>query len=153
MKPFNLVIEAFCTDEHSDSPAFGAIEMTDELLARIKSIGTLLEANGLEQAKALASPTWDQEDDLRIRGERLAVTKDEFWFTAYSKYGSGHFETRSLMVRDLERMVEAVAAGATQENESFVLRDGVIYYDGGNNDVDFIAEAYQAHMAQEAEAT
>lgn len=142
MKNFSLVKEAYCTDDYADSPAFAHVEVTEALVARIQSIAEFVAAQELASAKAYYNLTWDQEDDLRIRGECLVVTKSEFWFTAYSKYGNGHFETRSMLITDLLTAAEVAETGTAPQNVSFVLRDGVVYYDGGNNEVDHLVENF-----------
>lgn len=107
-KPFTLVMGAYCTNEYMDSPAYGAVEVTDELIFRIQSLQEIVKAHNLVSVRVWYTIDWHQADDLMIQGDSMVVYENSFFFAAWPRFGGGEYETIAIDMDVLMRMVEAV---------------------------------------------
>lgn len=150
-KSFTLVMGAYCTNEYMDSPAYGAVEVTDELIFRIQSLQEIVKAHNLVSVRAWHEIDWHLADELRIQGDSMVVYDASFFFAAWPKYGSGKFETISIEMDVLLLMRDAIQKGQASEHDPFVIEDGVVFYDAGSDSVDYLIETYTE--AEKADAT
>ncbi|MDX1252197.1 MAG: hypothetical protein IDH49_08145 [Gammaproteobacteria bacterium] len=68
--------------------------------------------NKLALAEVEDGAVWDNEDEHRIRGNRLVITDDCFWFSAYPKHASYDVETAEIGFSSLVKAVtDAVTDG------------------------------------------
>lgn len=101
-EPFKLVVQAHATSEFGEGPAWAEILITPEFIGRLRRLSRLCQEEGLESVTTAEAPgKWDQEDDLRIRGNSLRVWGDEFWFEAWPKNRDYGIETVPVSIADL----------------------------------------------------
>lgn len=130
MKPFELVIDVFTTNEYGDSPAYAVVEVTPLFLDEVARLSELCRAHALTAVEVSASPErWDAEDEFRLQDDALHVQKNVFWFAAYPKHADYDVETRGIDIKDLRKIAEA-GPGIAPENDSFQWSDGRLYFAG-----------------------
>ena len=136
-----LYTDVNCTTEFGDGPHYAIVEVTPELVARVKQIETLIEQNDLKSAAIYGGPEkWERENELRLRGDSLKVVSGLCWFTALPKYGDYVVETSAMSISGLEKLL---ASNGDDRCGEFLVKDGVAYLD--------ITPDYVAEIDAEAE--
>jgi hypothetical protein len=101
-EPFTLVARAHSTSEYGDGPEYAEIRVTPQFVEQLVRLSRLCKEHGLESVTVRdAVDRWDQEDDLRIRGDTLRVYGGDFWFEAYPKYADYNVETVAISIARL----------------------------------------------------
>jgi len=117
------VIATHCTNEYGDCPEFFVVDVTAELMERIEQLTRLCE-NGIISITADSNEgQWGGpgiEDEMRLFGQEIVVSRDDFWFQIYKKHQDGHIETESVHTNsfraDIEANKEVVFYGSDSED-------------------------------------
>lgn len=141
IQPFVLVVGARCTNEYLNSPTYGMIEITNQMVSRIQGLQEIVKAHNLVSVRVWYTIDWHQADDLMIQGDSMVVYENSFFFAAWPRFGGGEYETIAIDMDVLMRMVEAVRRGRASEHDPFVVKGGVVFYDDGNSD--YLVELYE----------
>lgn len=133
-----MVVEAFACDEYGDGPAWAEVVVDQKFLDKLQQLSGLCKEHGLEQVRVNWAPErWDNEDDLRLRGNSLVVTEGDFWFTAYPKHANYDVETRIMCIDDLVK-----ALGGNVEPEGpFRWHEDKLFYAGDPGLIDDLMAA------------
>lgn len=129
-QPFNLVIEAYAVSEFGDGPAHAEVTVDPTFIDRLVRLCRLCKENDLESVTvAAAADRWDNQEELRIRGDSLRVFGGAFWFEAHPKHADYGVETRSI---EIDTLLTIVAAGsnAPPADQCFRWSNGRLYYAG-----------------------
>lgn len=90
------LFEVHSTNEFADAPSFFWIEVSEILIWSLEALQVLC-TNGITRIYGDCSEgVWEseeREEELRLQGNEIAVSKHGFWFQTYAKHGDGHFET------------------------------------------------------------
>lgn len=90
------LFEVHSINEHADAPSFFWTEVSEDLIRSLEALQALC-TNGVTRVYASCSDgVWtseEREEELRLQGNEMAVSKYGFWFQTYAKHDSGHFET------------------------------------------------------------
>lgn len=148
MKTFQLVVDVRATDEFGDAPAFAAIEVTPEFLARLCELSELCKRYALESVNVSSGQvTWQRSDEFRITGDSLRVYGEDFWFEAYPKHAYYQIETAAVCIPDL---IKAAGDGDEGTQGGFYgdleFHDGILFGGGYPSD---LVEIYQDAMEKE----
>jgi hypothetical protein len=88
----------------------------------------------------------DPDGDFRMRGTDLVIMPDECWkmieffYQGHQKHADYNSETRAVSVGDL---LDAIAAKDEGDlPEGFARRDGVLFYDGGADELEYMMRLY-----------
>jgi hypothetical protein len=113
-EPFILVAQARAANEFGEGPEYAEIRVTPQFVEKLVRLSRLCEEHGLRSVTTgdAAVDRWDQEDELRIRGDSLRVYGDDFWFEAYPKYGNYNVETVAISIADLASVATLSTEGA-----------------------------------------
>ena len=99
MKKCDVFIEAIDNGEIGDGPTFGKIAADDAFCKKLLALKKMCIDNNVNEVHTDGSvDSWgpgDVEDELRLREDKLVVTKDSFWFSAVPKHADYTIETRS----------------------------------------------------------
>lgn len=132
-QPFKLFIEAYAIGDNDDGPAFLEVTVNPEFIDNIRRLHALCKRHELTSTLVTDRwTTWDQEDDLRLRGESLRVYRDgDFWFEAHCKHG-GDVESRAIDIDSLAAVAQQ-GPGVTKDGR-FAWRSGSLFYSGSDPD-------------------
>lgn len=150
--PFKLIIDAYACSEFGDGPAYAELTVYQVFFDRLRELSWLCKERGLESVSVPAGPDyWDNEDDLRIRGNSLVVTDDSFWFSAYPKHADYAVETRAI---DIETFIQIATEGPAFTSDSplaecFEWHNGKLYFCG---DTGLLPDLIDMVEAKEEEA-
>lgn len=103
-------VKANALDDWGDGPRWASFSINNTWLAELQRFATLVQDNKFALAEVAVGAAWDNEDEHRIRGNRLVITEDSFWFSAYPKHANYDVETTEIGFRSL---VKAVADAVT----------------------------------------
>jgi len=138
-EPFKLVVEAYATDEFGEGPSWAEVTVAPEFLQTLERLRRVCQDENLESVTVKQGPArWDQEDDLRIRGDSLRVWHDDFWFEAHPKHGDYSVETRSILIDHLIQVARKIANDDAENPlplpDGFDIQKGIVFYayDPGN---------------------
>lgn len=129
-QPFKLVIDAYAVSEFGDGPAYAEVTVDRTFIDRLVRMCHLCKNSDLESVTVAAAPDrWDNQEELRIRGDSLRVFGNAFWFEAHPKHADYGVETRSIEIDALLKIV-AAGPGAPPGSECFRWSNGRLYYAG-----------------------
>jgi hypothetical protein len=144
-KPFDLYIEAFSTGH--DSTRWLRVHVDQSFVDAILAQQQVCLKKKLESTATSESwgQEWDCGEELRIQGDTLVVTDEDFWFHAYPKHSNDAVETHAMTISALlaaldpknnagtagwaDGILFAAASGSASDNQDFareLLEDGVI---------------------------
>src|SRR5690606_17768305 len=108
-----VVIEAFASDDHGESPAYAVAYQGDELLADLERLVGLVQKNDLLELKSDFNFGW-QSFGLNLDSDCLVV-KDtgEFMFTAFVDSGGYLVESRQISFSQLASQIVLFRPGMT----------------------------------------
>jgi hypothetical protein len=105
-------VKANVLDDWGDGPRWASFTINNAWLAELQKVATLVRDNKFALAEVEEGAVWDNEDEHRIRGNRLVITDDSFWFSAYPKHASYNVETTEIGFSSLVKAVtDAVTEG------------------------------------------
>ena len=81
-------VKANALDDWGDGPRWAFFTINNAWLADLQKFATLVRDNKFALAEVAEGAVWDNEDEHRMRGDRLVITDDSFWFSAYPKHAS-----------------------------------------------------------------
>jgi hypothetical protein len=91
------------------------VVVTDELVARLHELSTLVTTHGLSEVRVRIGPEqWGPEgieDQATLENDELVVTVDAFWFTADIKHDDSSWCESEFL--SISRFLAAVAGGET----------------------------------------
>jgi hypothetical protein len=135
-EPFTLVVRARAISEFGEGPDYAEVSVTPEFIEHLLRLSRLCKEHGLESVTTPdAVDRWDQEDELRIRGDSLRVLKDVFWFEAWPKHADYNVETEGI---DIASLV-SVAVLSTEGDYFRRVGDRVFYAESDDDLNDLIA--------------
>ena len=148
IETFELVIDAYALNEWGDGPAYAVVNVDRAFCDRLVRLRRLCGDNDLESVTVAAGPDrWENQDELRIRGDSLRVCGDAFWFEAYPKHADYGVETRSI---EIDALLKIAAAGpnAPPESDCFRWSDSRLYYAGDPGLVTDLVDLIESVTAQ-----
>jgi hypothetical protein len=118
-------------------PAFAQFEVqlplaSDPMLQNVARLERVRKEGNLSEVRCYAGPArWDGEDQARLSGEELVVTKIGFWFTAYSKSEEQRWETNVSDADCIEKAISCAQNGIALVDLGFddLIDAGVIEVD------------------------
>ena len=129
-QPFDLVIDAYAVSEFGDGPAYAELAVDQAFIDRLVRLCRLGQENDLESVTVAAAPDrWDNQEELRIRGDSLRVFGGAFWFEAHPKHADYGVETRSIGI-DALLTIAAAGPNMSPADECFRWSNGRLYYAG-----------------------
>jgi hypothetical protein len=138
-KPFTLVVRARAVSEFVEAPEYAEIHVTPQFVEKLARLSRLCKEHGLRSVTTGdAVERWDQEDELRIRGNSLRIYGDDFWFEAYPKYGNYNVETVAISIADL-----ASVATLSTEGAGFRRVGNKVFYADDEDELDAIIALYE----------
>jgi len=144
-EPFTLVVEARPISEYGEGPNWAEFTVTPQLVDRLIQLSLLCEENGLESVTVNEGPDlWEQEDELRIRGNTLRVYGSDFWFEAHPKHADYYIETVSIDVGDL-----ASVSALSTEVAGFRRVGDKVFYAGDEDSLDGLIALYEGGACDE----
>ncbi len=152
--PFELVIDAFACDEYGDSPSYAKIMVTPESLADMVRIGATCKHIGVRAAHSEDDDSiWNdpgenfimRNTDLVLMHSRGAACNLSFFFCGHPKHANYNCETRAIELRCL------IACIGQTDNlpAGFRRQDGVLFYDGDSDTMDFLMKQYASNDQDE----
>lgn len=117
-----LFSKAHCTNSHAEHPEHAKIEVTQELIDRIKEAQKVLVDSRYDEVSMQWHCDWDEGGGVRLDGGGLTVGQGGFWFGCYFKYQEGKAETSIMQLQVLERIMElpdAIHYG--EDDEDFIV--------------------------------
>lgn len=90
---------------HGDGPRWASFTINNAWLAELQKVSTVVRDNKFDLAKVSEGAVWDNEDNYRMRCDRLAITDHSFWFSAYPKHANYYMETTAISFSDLVKAV------------------------------------------------
>ena len=119
-----LITKAYAMNEYGEGPSFAVIDLTPELIQRLESLHQICKDHNLHRAVVWGSPeAWDQENELRLRGDTLQVDdQGEAHWAAYPKYGDYLVETSAIRVEWLKLLL------ADGQHPYVRVLEGIAYY-------------------------
>lgn len=130
-----------CTNENVEYPRYAVIEVTPELVARVKQLQGVVASNALERAVVWGGPDkWENENVLKIRGGATHVDLKCMWFSAYMERSGIDICTSTVSIEALERLLGLPPSDG--QDQEMIYQDGVVYFDIDPDDVaEYIREA------------
>jgi len=98
-------VKANALDDWGDGPRWAFFTINNAWLADLQKFATLVRDNKFALAEVAEGAVWDNEDEHRMRGDRLVITDDSFWFSAYPKHASYDVETNEIGFSSLVKAV------------------------------------------------
>ena len=103
--PKKAVIKA--TGRASDGPSFAIVDVTPDFVRHLKHLSVVVESNGLAYALDHYRVDWDSNALFMMRGEMLWVRSGSFFIRAHPQRSRRMTETWSVLIADLERLLES----------------------------------------------
>lgn len=98
-------VKANALDDWGDGPCWASFTINNAWLADLQRFASLVRDNKFALAEVEEGAVWDNEDKHRIRGNRLVITDDSFWFSAHPKHARYHVETIEIGFSSLVKAV------------------------------------------------
>ncbi|MFZ5593714.1 MAG: hypothetical protein ACOY4D_05555 [Pseudomonadota bacterium] len=98
-------VKANALDDWGDGPRWASFTINNAWLADLQKFATIVRDNKFALAEVAEGAVWDNEDEHRIRGNRLVITDDSFWFSAYPKHANYDVETTAIGFSSLVKAV------------------------------------------------
>ena len=111
-------------------PEWAMIEVTPELLSRVKKMADIVKTNALKSASVHGAPSaWDDADEYNIRGDELHVSECAFWYTSYPKHASVNIGTSAVPIEHFEQLLNSTELADGTTVGEYVMHDGDAYTD------------------------
>jgi len=128
VEPFTLVAEVHSTSDFGEAPSWAKIAVDQKFLDQLNRLRRLCVENNLESVSVYAVPEhWENQEDLRLRGDSLRVAGTSFWFEVHPKHADYNVETRSIEIDDLLKVIE-MGRGDGIEHDEFRWSDGILFF-------------------------
>lgn len=108
--PLPVFVKANVISDWGDGPRWASFSINNAWLAELQKVATIVRDNKFALAELADGPAWDNEDEHRIRGNRLVITDDSFWFSAYPKGANYDVETAEIGFSSLVKAIADVVA-------------------------------------------
>lgn len=124
-----VVLGAHCVDDSYVGPEYCAFRVDDAMISRLISLSELCKTNELSQVNVSIYPEcWGPEgieEEARLQGGDLIVFRNGFfYFNDFPKHSSGCFESETMSIMDLQKLLSSSDEIVVFSNEK--LRD--IYF-------------------------
>lgn len=151
----DVIFEAYA-DGDGDGPIYATKSVSEAFIQRILNLQAICLEHRLDEVRVGGAPNqWgpgDVKQDLQLRGPKLVVTDDEFWFTDYPKHGDYSIETRACPIDDFVQQVRAaqliaMSDEAPPQDDLYFGKDGQeeeireMLLDEDQVDEEFVSEA------------
>ncbi len=123
-----VFVKANAIDDWGNSPRWASFSIDNVWLARLQICAIVVRDNNFALAEVDDGPAWDDEDIHRLCGNRLVITADSFWFTAYPKHTTYDVETVEISFRSFIKAV----------NEAVTHRRQIIFFGLTRDDINVI---------------
>ncbi|MBU0501442.1 MAG: hypothetical protein KJ558_10125 [Gammaproteobacteria bacterium] len=148
-EPFELVVDAYATNEFADPPGFAVITVDTTFLRVLTRLRRVLAENSLDDVGFTYYPKqWHRDEELRIQGDALRVTSGgNFWLEGRLKHCDWSVETRPIDIDDFLKVVSDGPAVEPKEPE-FRWVDGRLFY---GSSLDWVIEAFAGENGENGE--
>lgn len=135
MKPFTLYVDAHSNADTMYQPDYIRLEVTPGFVDQVNELSQLCRTHDLKSISVTAGPdAWDMQDELRIYGNSLKVSGDEFWFEGLPKHGDAIVESGRVEIADLCRLMLPDPINPDDFASRSILREGdTVFYASDNN--------------------
>ena len=131
--PITLYVDAFACDEWGEAPSWAQVLVDQAFVDEVLRLHGLVTQQGLDfVSTSWSAEMWDRQDDLRIQGDDLQVSKTAWWLRARPKHADYAVETRMI---DVQVLLD-VLSGKT--HDYLVRRKDMLFYDASGNTQGFI---------------
>lgn len=106
-----LILEAYAKGDGA-GPSWARLVLVPEYMQHIEHLSNLCTENSIHSVTTLEGPDeWDNEVDLRLRGDELVISGTSLWLECCPKHGSYECETRITEIDTLRKAMVGESDG------------------------------------------